>query len=57
MFVLFLFAGRYKSDPRFSFFPIDPTVLFLVAMTILIAVHLPVMKTRAPSAAHAAAMA
>jgi O-antigen ligase len=31
LFVLFLFAGRYKADPRFAFFPIDPTLLFLVA--------------------------
>ncbi len=31
LFVLFLFAGRYKADPRFAFFPVDPTVLFLVA--------------------------
>jgi O-antigen ligase len=30
VFVLFLFAGRYKADPRFAFFPIDPTLLFLV---------------------------
>jgi O-antigen ligase len=29
LFVLFLFAGRYKADPRFAFFPIDPTLLFL----------------------------
>ncbi|WP_240476552.1 O-antigen ligase family protein [Geminicoccus roseus] len=31
LFVLFLFAGRYKADPRFAFIPIDPTILFLVA--------------------------
>ena len=31
LFVLFLFAGRYKGDPRFAFIPGDPTVLFLVA--------------------------
>lgn len=30
LFILFLFAGRYKGDPRFAFFPVDPTALFLV---------------------------
>ena len=30
LFVLFLFAGRYKGDPRFAFIPVDPTLLFLV---------------------------
>ena len=29
-FVLFLFAGRYKADPRFAFVPVDVTLLFLV---------------------------
>lgn len=37
LFVLFLFAGRYKADPRFAFFPMDPTLLFL---TLSIAVGL-----------------
>jgi O-antigen ligase len=29
-FVLYLFAGRYKNDPRFAWVPIDLTVLFLL---------------------------
>ncbi len=28
IFVLFLFAGQYKSDPRFDFLPCDATILF-----------------------------
>ncbi|MBW3655795.1 MAG: hypothetical protein KY444_06790, partial [Gemmatimonadetes bacterium] len=28
VFVLFLFAGRFKTDPRFAWIPIDLTVLF-----------------------------
>lgn len=30
VFVLFLFAGRFKEDPRFSWVPVDLTLLFLV---------------------------
>lgn len=29
VFVLFLFAGKYKNDPRFAWVPIDLTVFFL----------------------------
>lgn len=29
-FVLFLFAGRYKEDPRFAWVPVDLTLLFLL---------------------------
>ena len=29
-FVLFLFGGRYKNDPQFSWLPVDITVLFLL---------------------------
>jgi hypothetical protein len=31
LFVLFLFAGRYKGDPRFEWVPVDLTLLFFVA--------------------------
>ncbi|WP_158247311.1 O-antigen ligase family protein [Geothermobacter hydrogeniphilus] len=30
VFVQFLFAGRYKADPRFSWFPIDITLFFFL---------------------------
>lgn len=30
LFVLFLFAGRYKNDPRLDWIPVDLTFLFLV---------------------------
>lgn len=30
LFVLFLFAGRYKADPRFAWVPVDLTVLFFL---------------------------
>jgi O-antigen ligase len=30
-FVLFLFAGRFKQDPRFAWVPVDLTVLFFAA--------------------------
>jgi O-antigen ligase len=30
LFVLFLFAGRYKGDPRFAWVPVDLTVLFFL---------------------------
>jgi hypothetical protein len=30
VFVLFLFAGRYKNDPMFDWVPVDLTLLFLV---------------------------
>ncbi|MFS0689432.1 O-antigen ligase family protein [Sporosarcina sp. 179-K 8C2 HS] len=38
-FVLFLFAGRFKSDERFSWVPIDITLLFLIN-SILIGLYL-----------------
>ncbi|MDF1586034.1 O-antigen ligase family protein [Marinimicrococcus flavescens] len=31
LFVLFLFAGRFKADPRFSWVPVDITLLFFLA--------------------------
>jgi len=34
LFVLFLFAGRFKADPRFSWVPIDITALFFGASVI-----------------------
>jgi O-antigen ligase len=30
LFVLYLYAGKYKNDPRLSWFPVDITVFFLV---------------------------
>jgi len=29
-FVLYLFAGRFKADPRFAWFPVDLTILFML---------------------------
>ncbi|MDX6751920.1 O-antigen ligase family protein [Geminicoccaceae bacterium 1502E] len=31
LFVLFLFAGRFKADPRFAWVPLDITLLFFLA--------------------------
>ena len=31
LFVLFLFAGRFKTDPRLQWVPVDLTLLFFVA--------------------------
>jgi O-antigen ligase len=38
-FILFLFAGRYKADPRLNWIPIDITALLLI-INILIALYL-----------------
>lgn len=42
-FVLFQFAGRFKADPRFSWIPIDLTLLFL-AISMMIGIYLIVCK-------------
>jgi O-antigen ligase len=34
VFVLFLFAGKYKNDPRFDWVPVDLTALFLLVSVV-----------------------
>lgn len=42
MFTLFLFAGRFKADPRFSWFPIDLTLFFFL---ISLVIGIKILKT------------
>src|SRR5690349_20484430 len=48
-FILFVFSGRYKWMPEFSWFPVDLTAAFLVLTLALIVSELASGRLRLPS--------